>query len=72
MLMFLPCQDPVSFKINVSCIFILSKEAPFIVKKIQALQVHQVILWALAVAQGLKASVFLWPTFHLTCSFLSQ
>lgn len=57
--MFLPCQVPLSFKINVSCIFILSKEAPFIVKKIQALQVHKVILWALAAAQGLRASVSL-------------
>lgn len=70
--MFLPCRVPLSFMINVSCIFILSKEAPFIVKKIQALQVHQVMLWALAVAQGLKASVCLWPTLHSTCSVLSQ
>lgn len=58
-LMFLPRQVPLSFKINVSCIFLLSKEAPFIVKKIQELQVHQVILRALPVAQGLKASVSL-------------
>ena len=57
---------------NVTFIFILSKEAPFLPKKIQALQVHQIILWALAVAQGLKDSVSLWPTLHFSCSFLSQ
>lgn len=54
MLIFLPCQVPLSFKINVTCIFILAKEAPFLLKKIQALWVHQMIQWALAVAQGLK------------------
>lgn len=54
-LMFLPCQVPLSFKINVSCIF----KSPSTVKKIQALQGHQVMLRALAVAQGLKASVSL-------------